>query len=222
MTSLTVACVFVRGHAGYTPDYVVKLRNMVSRALPAHRFVCLTDQPESLPDVETIRIATPQGYYAWWAKMELFNPAHDALQQGRILYMDLDVLIVDKLQPIVDYAPGFAIVPDDAPNFVGRDNLKVVKRYNSSVMCWEGGMYNDLYVDWRPDVTRRLWGDQDWIGERLPNATKMPLEWFPRLSQITTKGQVERRMKHARVVLCKKPKNAEAAKRWPWFAKAWR
>lgn len=221
MTGLTVACVFVRGHVGFTPDYVRKLRSMVSRALPAHRFVCLTDQPEALPDVETIRIATPQGYYAWWAKLELFNPDHKELCEGRILYLDLDVLVVDSLLAIAEFGPELSLIPDDAPNFTGRGALKTVKRFNSSVMSWPGGTCHSLYTSWTPAVTRRLWGDQDWIGEQMPNATKMPLAWFPRLSQITTKGQVERRMKHARVVLCKKPKNAEAARQWPWFAKAW-
>lgn len=221
MSPLTVACVLVRGHVGFTPDYAIRLRNMASRALPAHRFVCLTDQPESLPGMETIRITPPAGVYAWWAKVELFNPVHDALQCGRILYMDLDVLIVDRLQPIVDFTSGFAIVPDAAPNFIGKGGLKVVKRYNSSVMCWEGGAHNDLYVDWRPDVARRLWGDQDWIGERLPDASKMPLRWFPRLSQVTSRGRVDDMMRDAKVILCKKPKNVDAAKRWPWFREAW-
>lgn len=221
MSALTVACVLVRGHVGFTPDYVLKLRSMASRALPEHRFVCLTDQPGSLPGIETIGVAPPRDMYAWWAKVELFNPAHDALQQGRILYLDLDVLIVDDLSPVVNYSPGFAIVPDGAPNFVGKGDLKVVKQFNSSVMSWEGGMYNDLYLDWRPDVARRLWGDQDWIGERLPNATKMPLSWFPRLSQVMQRRRVDARVNDAKVILCKKPKNADAAKQWPWFAKAW-
>lgn len=219
--SLTVACVLVRGHVGFTPDYVLKLRNMVSRALPAHRFVCLTDQPESLPDVETITIGTPRGYFAWWAKVELWNPRHEALQSGRIMYLDLDTLVVDSLLAIAEFSPGLSLVPDDAPNFKGKGELKTVKRFNSSVMSWPGGAYSEIFTQWTPDVTRRLWGDQDWIGEQFPYASTMPLAWFPRLSQITAKGQIEARMKFARVVLCKKPKNAEAARQWPWFAKAW-
>lgn len=218
--SLVVACVLVDGHVGFTPEYVFKLRSMAARNLPPHRFVCLTDHPESLIGVETIRIATPMGYYAWWAKLELFNPKHEALRSGRVLYMDLDVLIVDDLSELIDYG-GMALVPDDAPNFKGKGRQVTVKRFNSSVMSWNGGMYNDLFLDWTPEVTQRLWGDQDWIGERLPKATKMPLAWFPRLSQVMTKGKVDSTMKNAKVILCKKPKNAEAARQWPWFAKAW-
>lgn len=220
--NLTVACVFVQGHVGFTPDYVTKLQSMVSRALPAHEFICLTDRPELLPGVRTITVATPRGHYAWWSKLELFNPAHRALQTGRILYLDLDVLITDALGVIATYAPGLCIVPDGAPNFVGKGKLLTVKQYNSSVMSWDGGQCNHLYDKWSPDVAQRLWGDQDWIGETTPDATKMPLEWFPRLSQVVAKGSVSRVMADAKVVLCKKPKNADAAKQWSWFNKAWR
>lgn len=220
--NLTVACVLVKGHVNFTPDYVFKLKSMAAKRLPPHRFICLTDHPESLLGVETIKIPTPVGMFAWWAKLELFNPKHEALQDGRILYFDLDVLIVDDCADLIDYGGmGMTLVPDDAPNFVGKGAMRTVKRFNSSVMSWDGGMYNDLYLDWKPDVTERLWGDQDWIGERLPKATKMPLFWFPRLSQVMTKGRVDGAVKNAKVILCKKPKNADAAKQWPWFAKAW-
>jgi hypothetical protein len=222
--SLVVACVLVQGHVGFTPDYVFKLKSMVARHLSRpHRFVCLTDHPESLLGVETIAIPTPRGHFAWWSKLELFNPKHEALRSGRILYLDLDVLVIDALEPIVDYACGISFVPDDAPNFKGKGEMKVVKRFNSSVMCWEADASLDrIYQDWTPDVAKRLWGDQDWLGEQLPNASKMPLHWFPRLSQVTTKGKVDSAIKNGKVILCKKPKNAEAARQWPWFAKAWR
>lgn len=220
--SLVVACVLVRGHVDFTPEYVVKLRSMCSRHLPAHRFVCLTDQVAYLPaDLETIDVKKLEGF-AWWTKLELWNPKHSVLQSGRIMYMDLDVLAVDDLTPIANFSDDFAAVPH-AGDFQGKGDKKVVKRYNSSVMSWNGGTHNDLYLDWRPEVTKRLWGDQDWIGEKLPDGALMPIEWFPRLSQVMDKGDdVAQRIKDAKVILCKKPKNADAAKRWKWFAKAWR
>jgi hypothetical protein len=45
----------------------------------------------------------------------------------------------------------------------------------------------------------------------------MPLAWFPRVSQIED-GPVPA---DAKVVLCKKPKNVIAARRWPWVQEAW-
>lgn len=219
---LTVACVWVQGNVDYTKEYVLRLRSMCAKSVPQHRFVCLTDRPDVFNGcLDTIRLdPLPLGVPGWWAKVQLFNKAHAALQTGRVLYLDLDILLVDNFQLVVDW-PGFAIVPDGAPNFVGNARLKTVKRYNSSVMCWDGGRFNSIYDDWDLSVTRRLWGDQDWIGEKYATLDKMPLAWFPRLSQVMTRGLVDERMRCAKAILCKKPKNLEAAKRWRWFDMAW-
>lgn len=221
---LIVACVYVKGHVNFTAEYVNKLRSMVRRCAPVdHEFVCLTDSADELPYIDCIKIPTPPpGRFAWWAKLELFNKAHARLRDCRILYLDLDVLLVDSLDAIINYSlTAMSIVPDGAPNFVGKDGKKVVKRFNSSVMCWIAGHFDFLYDDWTPDVADRLWGDQDWIGEKVAYASVMPLEWFPRISQVTSKGKVDRFMEKAKVILCKRPKNAMAAKQWAWFRKVW-
>lgn len=216
---LTVACVFVQGHVPFTTEYVVKLRSMVKRNLTlGHDFVCLTDRPAYLPaDMDRIVIDTPQGVYAWWAKLNLFDSAR-ALH-GRVLYLDLDVLVVNPLDPIVGYPAPFALVPH-AGDFNGKGDKKVVKRYNSSVMVFEAGQYPQLYRNWNYKVAQRLWGDQDYIGESLPDLATMPRAWFPRLSQIDASGLTS--VPEAKVVLAKRPKNVEAAVKWPWFKEAWR
>ena len=181
------------------------------------RFVCLTDQPESMPDgVEPIHIKPYPGLKGWWNKLQLWNPRHQL--EGRVVYFDLDVLLVKReLDDLATFAE-FALVPDGAPNFRPRGGLAVVKRFNSSVMSFEGGAHADLFEDWSPAVAARLWGDQDWIGERCPGATAMPQEWFPRISQIPHTGELP---EGARVILVKKPKNLDAAQRWSWFRQAW-
>ena len=219
--SLTVACVWVRGNVPYSAEYVIRLKSMCRKAYPEHRFVCLTDMAAYLPThVECIQIKKLEGF-GWWSKLELWNPQHKVLQSGRIVYQDLDTLNVAKCDPIVDFHDGFCAVPH-AGTFQGKGDKKVVKWCNSSVMSWNGGEHIDLYEDWSPAVTRRLWGDQDWIGERMTrNGKLMPLEWFPRLSDITH-GNADHVVNVAKVILCKKPKNLEAAKLWSWFDKAWR
>lgn len=216
MTPLTVACVWVRGNVDYTPEYVTRLRAMVAAfAGQPHRFVCLTDRPENLPsDLETVRIRAPHGCAGWWAKIQLFDPAHG--WTGRVLSLDLDTLVVAPLIDIIGYPSSFALVPD-AGTFQPRNGLRVIKRFNSSVMVWDAGTERGLYTSWTPEVADYLWGDQDWIGEQRPSADVMPLQWFPRLSQLRD-GVIPT---EATVVLCKKPKNAEAAQRWPWFAERW-
>lgn len=212
-----VLCVWVRGNVPYSAEYVTRLRSMVRRHLAKpHRFVCLTDQPSLLSDVETRLVEPTVGIPGWWSKIELFNPRHEL--RGRSVYLDLDSLVVRALDEIVEYSSRLSLVPT-AGNWRGRDGLQVVRRYNSSVMVWEeSSETRALYEQWSPKVGERLWGDQDWIGEQLPDLDTMPLEWFPRLSELETQSQIP---ENARVVLCKKPKNHVAATEWPWFDRMW-
>jgi len=214
---LTVACVWVAANVPYGVEYVTNLRAMVAKHLTRpHRFVCLTDRAAYLPSgMETQPIALRADIPGWWAKVLLFNRARGL--SGRVLYLDLDTLVVSALDPIVDFPAPFALIPD-AGTFKPRTAHRVIKRFNSSVMVWSDCAADRLYDNFSSDVPARLWGDQDWIGEQMPGAATMPLEWFPRLSELH--GQPPGA--EAKVVLAKKPKNVEAAKRWPWVADVWR
>lgn len=213
----TVVCVWVRGHVPFTLEYVVRLRSMVRRHLAReHRFVCLTDRPQFMPEgIEGVVIPSPKPLKGWWSKIHLFSPAVGLT--GRVLYLDLDTLVVSSLDPILDYPAPFALAPD-AGTFRPKGELQVVKRFNSSVMAWDAGVNHRLFEAWTPAVAERLWGDQDWIGEQLPEAAAMPIWWFPRLSELDGKPPSEA----AKVVLAKKPKNDVAADLYPWFGQIWR
>lgn len=216
---ITVACVFVRANVPYTVEYVANLRAMVAKHLARpHRFVCLTDRPELMPrGVEAIPVPRlPKGVFGWWAKMNLFS---EALALGdRVLYLDLDSLVVSALDPIVDFPAPFALIPD-AGTFTPKTKHAVVKRFNSSVMVFDPPAVAALYRSFnlRAD-SKRYWGDQDAIGERHPNAAAMPSEWFPRLSWLKEHAPPST----AKVVLAKVPKNHIAADLYPWVADAWR
>lgn len=216
----TVACVFVQGEYPYTVEYVSRLRGMVTHWIDRpFRFVCLTDQPWLMPEgVESIPVAKLPGF-APWTKLELFNPVRQ--WTGRMLYLDLDSLIVSSLAPILDVTASFAITADPT-NKKNRTHdsfgRAIVRRFNSSVMVWDGGTHTDLYTEWRPEVAKRLSGDQDWIGEQMAGAVTLPREWFPRLSELNGQPPSE----PAKVVLAKVPKNHVAADQWPWFDAFWR
>lgn len=217
MTDLAVACVWVHAHRPYPSDYVPRLQACVARHLKRpHRFVCLTDRPDAVP-CEAIPVALPPKTKGWWAKIELFNPLHEQRLGARVLYLDLDTLPVAPLDDIVDFPAPFALIPDGAPEFLGRDGLRVIKRYNSSVMVWDAGAGAALHRDWSPAEAKRLWSDQDWIAEQCDAAT-MPIDWFPRLSALEAGPPFP---PATRVILAKKPKNHLAAVRWPWFASLW-
>jgi hypothetical protein len=212
----TLACLWVRGHVPFGVEYVERLKSMAERfAGGPFKMVCLTDRPGEVPDdVDPIIIKPLPDVKAWWNKIFLF---HQAMRfRGRVVYLDLDVLLVKSIKPIVEYPEFFTIAPH-AGTFNGSGGLAVVKKFNSSVMAWDAGARSSIFELWNPEVAKRLWGDQDWIGELLPGAATMPLAWFPRLSEVRPPWSEE-----AKIVLCKKPKNHDAVKSFPWFAEWWR
>ncbi len=216
---LTVACVFVRGEYCYTVEYVSRLRAMVARWIDRpFTFCCLTDRPEEMPsDVLPIPVTKLAGF-APWTKLELFNPLR--AWSGRMLYLDLDTLIVAPLATIVDVPASFAITSDPPrPGQRAKDAFgrHIVRRFNSSVMVWDGGTQTDLYMNWTPAVSQRLSGDQDWIGERKPAAVTLPRAWFPRISEAIQPPWSP----DAKVVLVKVPKNHIMAAEQPWFEPLW-
>jgi hypothetical protein len=221
MNPLTVVCLFVQGEYPYTPDYVTRLHAMVTRwSDRPFRFICLTDQPWSfqLP-IETIAVKKLPGF-APWTKLELFNPARH--WTGRMLYLDLDTLIVAPLAPIIDTPAPFAITNDPPTGHSTRTKdsfgREIVRRFNSSVMAWDGGTHTRLFTEWSPAIANVLSGDQDWIGRQLAHAATWPRAWFPRLSECHDGIPAD-----AKVVLAKVPKNHVAVSdgRWPWIAPLW-
>lgn len=124
---LTVVCVKVGEKYGW--GYVTRLRNMVARHLPeAHRFVCLTDSPIDDVDVEQIDVST-RLLPGWWAKMNLFD--RRLMPSGRLLFFDLDTVIVGDLTPLAKW-PGTFGICENFTRLAG--NLSWPCRYGSCVM----------------------------------------------------------------------------------------
>lgn len=231
---MTVACLWVRGDVPYSADYVTRLLSMVGRNIDRQfRFVCLTDRPRAIPQIETLDISGTRlaGLKAWWQKLELFNPAH-ALGSV-VLYIDLDSIIVGKLAPLFEYFGGGAeplclLPPGGAFRPLG---YRTVWRFNSSVMLFNPHHCTPLFERFNPAYAKKgngralpLWGDQDWIGELMPEAATFPAAWFPRLSDLTTPPSTPAHhsaLKEAVVVLCKKPKPHVAARDNEFVARAW-
>jgi len=99
---LTVAC--LKWGDKYGVDYVNILHSMVQRHLSQpHRFVCLTDDPTGI-DCETLPIVP--NLPTWWGKLTLF--AHRI--PGRILYLDLDTVIVGSMDEFASYDGPFCLI----------------------------------------------------------------------------------------------------------------
>lgn len=231
---LTVLCLYVRGPYPYTAEYVYRLERMVRRYLARpFRFVCLTDRPEELPGVDTIVVESMQGVVpdngaGYWTKLRVFDPELGLV--GRVLYLDLDVIVVNGLGPIVDFPAELALTSDAFVQershlCTDRYGRTLVRRFNGSVMVWDAGTQGFLWERWSPADAQRLSTDQDWIGEQAQDAAAMPLAWFPRMSHLVRDAAFAAAggpyPPGATVVLTKKPKQHEAVRVWPWLDAAW-
>jgi hypothetical protein len=102
---LTVACV-LRSGGGYTAEHVRALQEGVAtHLLTPHRFICLSDI--DVPGVDTY--ALRHGWSGWWSKLEIFRPG---LLMGRVLYLDLDTVVIGDLSEIASYSGAFAMLSD--------------------------------------------------------------------------------------------------------------
>lgn len=152
---LNVVC--VRQGDKFGPEYVTKLYASVARNLTAGvegRFICFTDQPHELPGHIHIR-PLPDGVTGWWSKLALFQPG--LFEDGdRVLYFDLDTVIVGDLDEICAYDGEFAILQD----------FYRPQGWQSSVMGWRAGFGVHIWERWIEEGRLEIeGGDQAWIEE---------------------------------------------------------
>ncbi len=168
-SDLTVACVHVRPK--YSPDYVDLLQDAVARHLPQpYRFVCITDQPRTVMGRHNHRVGGKL-WPGWWSKMHLFDPE---ILRGRVIYLDLDTLVLDSLIPLVALPPGFYMLRD----------FLVPERYGSGVMVIDGGssecksLYNYWKSNPRAHISQHLvHGDQEFIARHYPGEIRRLQEY---------------------------------------------
>lgn len=121
MQAVNVLC--IKWGQKYGPEYVNKLYSMVSRHLKRpFRFVCLTDDDTGIdPSVEVKPIPAvgfdefdqrkPWTFAHGWLKLTSFaNPLYDL--QGRTLFLDLDIVIVESLDPFFEQEGDFIVIKE--------------------------------------------------------------------------------------------------------------
>lgn len=160
---LTIAMVQTGNYVGRGAEYVAKLADGIDRHMPhgvPYRCVCLTDDPSTLPK-GVVAKAVPEGLQGWWNKVALFKQG--MFEPGeRVLYFDLDTIILGDIADIAAYSGRFAILHD----FLNPEHM------GSSVMAWEAGALDHIWTTWdkagRPSFDPR--GDQFWIETMQPEA----------------------------------------------------
>lgn len=152
---LIFCCVQVNNYLGRGAEYVNVLFDMVQRNLPAglkYRFQCFTDNGNGLnPDIEVRKV--PGNLSGWDNKIYLFK--RGLFKEGdRVIFLDLDTLILGPLDELLEYEGEFATLRDFwRPNGLG-----------PAVMLWRGGYGADIwqeYLDAKKPHLRR--GDQEWL-----------------------------------------------------------
>lgn len=208
-----VHVVCVRVGDKYGPEYVEILADMVHRNLSTldHALWCVTDAPDALPPGVN-PIPHDPALPGWWQKVRLFAGDMPWEPGSRVLYLDLDVAVVGRLE---DFAERKGIARDAGwPCF------------NSSVMCWDHGEHRAVWDRFKPDVMTRSpgplvpakalpagvpnGGDQEWITE-VGGWETLPAEWV-----VSYKRQAQSwPPQGARVVIFHgEPKNHEISEGW--------
>ena len=124
----------------YSPEYVNTLYSMVNRnLLRSFRFICLTDDPSGLNEkIETFPIPelsiNLSGPERGWNKLSVFSkPLYDI--EGRVLCLDLDIIITGSLDELFDHPGDVMIIRD----WIKRDGTG-----NSSVYRFDVGSHADI------------------------------------------------------------------------------
>jgi hypothetical protein len=162
----------------YGPEYVNKLHNMVSRHLHRpFRFVCLTDDSQGIaPHVEVKPIPMvgfsefdqrkPWTFGHGWLKLTSFaHPLYDL--SGPTLFLDLDIVIVDSLDPFFDLPGEFLVIKEwDKKDGTG----------NTSCYRYTIGAHTDA-LDYLkqgyPKVTEEVRNEQEFITGYLARQGKL-------------------------------------------------
>jgi len=224
----------------YSSDYVNTLYSMVRRHLTlAHRFVCLTDDAEGIrPEVECRSLPDLTLAPAWerspWRKLSCFAPELRDLD-GSVLFLDLDVVIIDNIDCLFAYPGEFCIIENWTQPGRGIGN--------SSVYRYRAGAHGDVFARFRAhaaEVVRTYPNSQTFLSRSVPELTFWPASWCRSFKHDCLPGRLLRRLRPAVIpddakiiVFHGQPKPADAARGiwpepgrrlWPaaWVAEHWR
>lgn len=157
---ITVACVFWGDK--FSDDYVYNLKSMVERNTTVpHQFVCFSDR--KLEGIKTVKLIP--GYEGWWNKMQMFNT--DFKLGNRVVYLDLDTLIVDNIDWLLEYDGMFMGIEDLGS--VNEHQPELKGRLQSGVMAWDYRLNSHLWNRFTSSgESQRYRGDGEYLNHIVP------------------------------------------------------
>lgn len=139
----------------FDPEYVHRLQRAVALNLDVpHDFAVITDMPSwyrcrTLEPMDNLK-----GY---WQKVTLFAPQRWREYAGnRILYLDLDTVVMGNITELVKYPSAFLTLRD-----------RLLPMVNSSIMCWDYPEFKHIYNNFKGDIDNWPRGDQEWINSQV-------------------------------------------------------
>lgn len=130
-------------------------------------FHCLTEDAAGLdPNINILPLAVREGMTGWWYKLSLFQRDFFGLQ-GNLIYMDLDIVIVNDIDFLATWPGRFVIIK----------NWSRREMWNSSIMRFAIGEYSfiwERFLSKRDEIVAQLNGDQEWIHACVPEASIWP------------------------------------------------
>lgn len=171
----------------YPAEYVNRLYRMLKKHVTIpFQFHCLTENKQGIDEsIDIIPLEVEEGVKGWWYKLQFFQEDVYGLK-GRLLFLDLDVVIVNNIDELfLNKKNKFMIIKD----------LKEGLIYNSSVFLLELGSQTQVWEQFQADkqsIMARMHGDQDWISETVENANL-----WPEGSVVSFKKECNARNKHS-------------------------
>ena len=127
----------------------------------------MTEDPSGIKKEINIIPLFHQKYKGWWHKIWFFHPKLKEYIQGRVLTLDLDMVIVDNID-CFDSTDSFRTIEDYIP----------ANGFNSSIMNYRVGQMDHVYNNFNIAYAEQMWGDQVWITQQTKTiANPYPKDW---------------------------------------------
>lgn len=155
---LTVGC-FKYEQPGYFKEFRSEYVNVLRRSIARHyrgphEFVCITDDPAGLDDdvrvvplpTRWLNVPSPRGsgWPACYARLEMYDREWALRWLGpRFICLDIDVVVVDALEPVFDRPEDFVILRNAEPSRV----------YGGGMVMMDAGARQRVFDEFDPDVS---------------------------------------------------------------------
>jgi hypothetical protein len=168
--SVTVVCVKVGDR--YSAEYVNRLAQAVRRNLEMECwFVCATEDPSGIQEPMVV-VPPPKNLPGWWAKLGLFQEKAFGSVEGRLLYLDLDVVITGPLDDLVRYPTRFAMHRDFTRPLVNASAVMVLDSGAASGVWKTFSTTPGKYME-----RHKAGGDQEFLTRIHPAVDLLPARW---------------------------------------------